>query len=549
MSVSGVGDRHALWAKFRELGTSAVSFLKSPSIMAAVADRTFLLGSYLRVKAWQIIKTLALVALTTVVYFAIDYFGTLNFVPIIYLIPVVIAATRWGTLPAVVASIAGFLASDYYFYPPYYSFLIDDAQEIVDLLLFLFVALVTGSLAARLRNEADVLRAREKELTDLYAFSRRLAACFTVPELINAIQEYLVVTLGRQAVLVPRTASADAVGQLLPEPIRQEAAALLEAAAFQARTTVDPASKRVWLVTSISTDYVDHGAIVVDLGFGSAAAIATTRRHVEAILREAMTRLTRFDLARAMNEANLRLQADQFKEALIGGVSHDLRTPIASILGLASVVADFPEIRQHDRLQSLVEAVRDEAEQLDGDIQNLLNVTRITKHGIQPLREWVDPSDIVNAAIKQKSHRLAEHRLKLDIEKDLPLVNVHSTMIEQAFGQLLENAAKYSKIGSSIEVSARSERDRVVLSVVDEGTGVTPEEAQHLFQRAFRSPRQAAGIPGSGLGLWISNTFVAANGGTLDITSRGAGLGSAATIRLPATAYVEEPEFQAGENE
>jgi two-component system sensor histidine kinase KdpD len=521
MSASAIDDIHALWRKLKAIGTS------------------------LRTSAWPIVETLALVVLTTIVYFAIDYFGILNFVPIIYLVPVVIAATRWGTLPAIIASIAGFLASDYYFYPPYYSLLIDDAQEVVDLLLFLFVALVTSNLAARLRTEAVNLRAREKELTDLYAFSRRLAACFTEPELINAIQEYLVVTLGRQTVLVPRAASADAVGQPLPEPIMREAAALLEDGAFQGRTTVDPASKRVWLITSISTDYVDHGAIVIDLGFGPNADIDTTRRHVEAILREAMTRLTRFDLARAMNEANLRLQADQFKEALIGGVSHDLRTPIASILGLASVIADFPEVRQHDRISSLVEEVRDEAEQLDSDIQNLLNVTQITKHGIQPLRESVDPADIVNAAIKQKSHRLAEHRLNLEIEKDLPLVNVHSTMIEQAFGQLLDNAAKYSKTGSTIDVSARSEQDRVVLSVSDEGSGLTPEEAQQLFQRAFRNPRHAASAPGSGLGLWIGNTFVAANGGTLDVTSRGAGLGTTGSIRLPAVAYDEGPELPA----
>ncbi len=235
-----------------------------------------------------------------------------------------------------------------------------------------------------------------------------------------------------------------------------------------------------------------------------------------------------------MNEANLRVQSDQFKEALIGGVSHDLRTPITSILGFMSVLAKLPEVRDNERIQPLVEAVLDEASQLDTDIQNLLNATRITKQGLHPQREWVDPTDIVNAAIKQRSRRLAAHRLTVNIARDLPFVVVHSTMIEQVLGQLLENAAKYSQTGSTIQVSARSEQDRVALSVCDEGAGLTPEETQQLFQRAFRSPRHVANIPGSGLGLWIANTFVTANGGTLEVTSEGAGLGTTASIWLSA---------------
>jgi len=489
----------------------------------------------MRNSAWQILMSLVLVGLTTIVYFAIDHFGLVNFVPVVYMIPVIIAATRWGPLPAVVASIASFLASDYFFYPPYYSFVMEDAQEVVDLLLFLVVALVTSNLAARLKRETDILRARERELADLYAFSRRLAVCSTEPELILAIQEYLSITLGRRTVIIAGAASGD-IGSLdqqsLPAPIGQQAATMIATGAFQPCTIVEPVAQRVWLITSISTNYVDHGAIVIDLGHGSSDVIDSMRQRVEAALSEVITRLRRLDLAKAMNEANLRVQADQFKEALIGGVSHDLRTPIASILGFTSVLSRFPEIRDDDRIHPLVDAVQDEAKQLDNDIQNLLNATRITKQGIQPQREWVDPADIVNAAIKLRSRSLARHRLTVDIRRDLPLVKVHSTMIEQAFGQLLENAAKYSQVGSIIKISARSEQDRVALSVCDEGAGLTPEDARQLFKRAFRSPRHVANVPGSGLGLWIANTFVTANGGTLEATSRGADLGTTASIWL-----------------
>jgi len=537
MFAAATGNVHALWLRLKDRGKLVFSSPRSRLFDAAYHDPGFRFACYVRSVAWPIIKTLALVGLTTIVYFAIDSYGLLNFVPVAYLIPVVIAATRWGFLPAFVASIAGFLAADYFFDPPYYSFAVQDPQQIVDLLLFLFVALVTSNLAARLKSEADILRGREKELADLYAFSRRLAACFTVPELILAIQEYLSITLGRRTVVIAAAAFGEFNSldrQSLPESIRQEAVAIIATGAFQSRTMVEPATQRVWLITSISTDYVDHGAIVIDLGLGSSAAIGALRQHVERVLAETITRLRRFDLAKAMNEANLRVQADQFKEALIGGVSHDLRTPITSILGFMSVLAKIPEIRDNERIHPLVEAVLDETNHLDTDIQNLLNATRITKQGVQPQREWVDPADIVNAAIKQRSRRLAGHRLTVDIGRDLPFVIVHSTMIEQVLGQLLENAAKYSQVGSTIQVSARSEHDRVGLSVCDEGAGLTPEEAGQLFQRAFRSPRHVANIPGSGLGLWIANTFVTANGGTLELTSRGAGLGTTASIWLSA---------------
>jgi K+-sensing histidine kinase KdpD len=154
--------------------------------------------------------------------------------------------------------------------------------------------------------------------------------------------------------------------------------------------------------------------------------------------------------------------------------------------------------------------------------------------GGQPHREWTDPVDIVNAAIEQKRTQLSRHRLELSLAPDVPLVEVHSALIEQALGQLLENAAKYSPIDSTIKLSARVEQDRVILSVTDNGVGLMPEEKQQLGQRSFRGSRHLAVVPGAGLGLWIANAFVTANGGTLDAESPGPGLGTTVSIRLPA---------------
>jgi K+-sensing histidine kinase KdpD len=481
-----------------------------------------------------VLASLVLVVITTLIYFLIDRLKLLNFVPIVYMVPVVIAATRWGIFPAIVTSIAAFLVSDYFFYQPYYTFEIDDPRQVVDLLLFLFVALVTGNLASHLKRKADALAESKKELHDLYEFSRRLASCFTAADLVFAIQTYLTNALGCTVYLIGATdedlESFD--GRTVPQAIRQEAAAMVAAQDHNSRSIADPESGGLWLMRPLVSETAHHGVIAVDLGVGSYAVA----RRVDTILADADTALERLDLAKAMNEANVRRHADRLKEALIGTVSHELRTPLTSILGAATVLDQTPEIQSNSAIRSLVEAVRDEARHLDFNIQTLLNATRITARGVHPRLEWVDPADIINAAIKQRAQRLEKHHLQLDLASELPLIRVESTLIEQAFGQLLDNAAKYSPLATSIRIAARTDDDHVEMSVTDNGDGLTPDEALQLGRRAFRSRRHLGTVPGSGLGLWIAKTFVNANGGTLTSVSRGPGLGTTMSLRFPAAA-------------
>jgi K+-sensing histidine kinase KdpD len=142
--------------------------------------------------------------------------------------------------------------------------------------------------------------------------------------------------------------------------------------------------------------------------------------------------------------------------------------------------------------------------------------------------------DMVHAAIDQKSDRLAAHHLEVSLAPNLPLVKVQSALVENALAQLLDNAAKYSPAGSTIKLDGRAVRDWVMLSVTDQGAGLTPDEGQRVGQRSFRGVRHAATVPGSGLGLWIAITFVTANGGKLDAESSGSGLGTTVRISLPA---------------
>jgi len=522
----------------QKLGKAQAIPVESRNARAAQPDEEQASPSILQTEILPLLLSLTCVGLITAVLLLLDQTVAVNLVPIAYLIPVIVAATQWGIWPATLASIASMAAADFFFFPPIFSFQVEDPQEVVDLLLFLVVALVSSNLASRLRLETETLRRREKELQNLYEFSRRLAACFTVSDLILAVQTYLSRTLGQPAVFF--VARADGQFELpksgsVPKVVQDSVAAMVTTVGVPAYTITDEATGSVWLLRAVGSETAVHGLVAINIGGGSSETIEIKTQRVESILEEVSLTLHRIDIEKAMEDARLRLQAQLLRDAFHGTLSHELCSPLSAIQGSASVLGSMPQIRGDDRAQSLVEAITDEVAELDGFIQNLLNATRVTAGGVSPHLEWTDPRDIVNAAIRQRARRLVAHKVETEFAEDLPLVNVDSGLIEESCGQLLENAAKYSPSGSTISVGAKTEQGHVILSISDQGVGITPDEQQYLGRRSFRSQRHQATIPGSGLGFWIASTFVGANGGTIGISSPGQGLGTTASITLPAS--------------
>ncbi|MGA7807814.1 sensor histidine kinase [Bradyrhizobium sp.] len=460
-----------------------------------------------------------------------------DLVPIAYLIPVIFAATTWGIWPATLASIASMVAADFFFFPPIYSLQVEDPQDAVDLLLFLVVALVSGNLASRLRRETDTLRQREAEIHQLYDFSRRLAACFTISDLVAAIQKYLSRALGTHAVFFVATADGHFEPPQCGQPpgaVVEHVAAMGAAVGLAARLVVDQRTREAWLLRAVCSETAVHGVIAINIGAGTAEALSIRMSRAEAVLDEVSLTLQRLDIGKAMEDARLHLQAELLRDAFHGTISHELCSPLAAIQGSATVLSSVPMIHDNTQARSLVDAILEEAAELDGYIKNLLNATKVTAGGLRPQPDWTDPRDIIDAAIRRAARRLAAHKIEMTFDEYLPLVRVDSGLIEQACGQLLQNAAKYSPSGSAITIKARAEQQRLIISVSDHGVGITPDEQQQLGRRSFRSKRHQATIPGSGLGFWIASTFVRANGGTIAISSPGPGLGTTASISLPA---------------
>ena len=487
---------------------------------------------------------LVMVAATTLIAYVLIQSLDVRRGSVIYLLPVLLAGWHLGLVPALVAAVAGVLWSGYFFFSPYYSFYLARPNEILNLVLFMVVAVVTSHLANSMKKQTELARKSEKEMSDLYAFSRRLAAASSAADIYLAIEEHLASLVQRKVVLFGAVADGDHDAKPDQEGLSQRVhSAIAEVRAGRTlATTVDDGAGDIWLVRRVSQKNADFGVIAIDLGSVPPGAVEEVRHRVDDVLSDAAATLERLDVARALNDAKMRSETELLREALIGSVSHELRTPLASILGAATVLSKSPVIAKDERLTSLAGVVRDESERLNNDIQNLLDATRISREQIRPRQEWIEPQDIVNSALERRRRRLAGHNVSLDMDSNLPLIYVDAVLVEQALVQVVDNAAKYSPPGSPIVIAAKRNGRDVVLSVKDQGVGLTPEESAQLGERFFRGARHAATTSGSGLGLWIAKAFVTANGGKIQAVSAGADHGAVVSIHLPFATPANQPE-------
>jgi len=475
----------------------------------------------------------------------VKHFIDLPPIIITFLIPVLIAAIRWGYLAAIVATVAGASSAAFFFYRPLYTFYVEDPARRLGILIFAIVAVVAAHLAVRMRRESEIVRKREKEISDLYAFSRRLAGSHSASDIFDAIQKHLSTLVGRKVALFEPhgpTGKSEQIGEGdVPQNIRDAVASVIAGRTdATAGAAIADEHGNLWLVRAVLPKTPDLGVVAIDLGRQTPAAEQEIRSRIEAVLYDAASTLEQIGLAHAITEVRMRAESERFRDALIGSVSHELRTPLASILGAATVLCNASAVAGEPRLAALANVVRDESDRLNNEIQNLLDATRITGEALQPKLEWFEVADVVNTAIERR--RFAGHRVEVDLPAEMPLIHADAVLIEKALGQILANAAKYSPPGSTISVRGWRDGGTFALSVTDRGAGLSADDTVHLGERFFRGRRHIQTTPGSGLGFWIANAFVGANGGTIEATSLGENKGTTVTMRLPVPANVEQLE-------
>lgn len=484
---------------------------------------------------------IALVALTTLGLAIIIHYTDVRHISIAYVIPVLIAAIRWGVIEAIIAALSAIASAAFFFYAPIYDLRVHDPLQILDLVMFLAVAITIGHFATRLRIEVERANRREREIGALYAFARRLTSARDAAGIYEAIQQHLTLLVGRGVLLFgPVTTESAAIERCetlhVPPPVRDAVLyALKRDSNPGAGAVMQDEGGQTWLVRAVAPQSPEFGVVAIDLGTRRRAETEKIKNDIDASLLDAAATLQRLGLERTISEARSRTEAERLRDALLGSVSHELRTPLAAILGATTTIASSPQVASDPRLSGLANVAREESERLNHDIENLLHATRISSEGVHPQFEWSEVADIVNAAVERRRARLKGQVVTVEVAPDLPLVYVDSVLIEQALGQVLDNAAKYSPPSSVIAVEGRRTGNDVTIAVSDRGAGFSAEEKSRAGERFFRGERHASAISGAGLGLWIARSFVSANAGHLEIVSRGADKGSRILIHLPVS--------------
>jgi two-component system sensor histidine kinase KdpD len=287
----------------------------------------------------------------------------------------------------------------------------------------------------------------------------------------------------------------------------------------------------VWVIKSLHPSKPELGFIMICTDRKDDRT--ELRRRVDIVLSNAVSSLERLDVEKALEEARLRASSEMLREALIGSVTHDLRTPLATIIGSASILGKASTRESEKQLSDLARLINTAAGQLDLKISNLIDATRISSDGIKPEFAWVDPTDIVNAALQESAVLLASHGVVRDVPLEPPLIETDPVLLKEVLRQLLDNAAKYSPPGSTIRISIAVERSSLVIVVKDTGDGMSATELTHAFQRFYRGAGQTSRRAGSGLGLWISQSFATACGAKIAVESLGHGTGTQVSVTIP----------------
>jgi two-component system sensor histidine kinase KdpD len=457
-------------------------------------------------------------------------------VAMLFLAAVLASAVRSGTGPALATSAAGFLAYNFFFTEPYLTFEVADWADIITLAVFVAVAVTTGTLAARIRNQALAERARMNALQALYDFSRRLGGKVSIDELCHAIVLQLHRLTGRPAVLLLPDGDDARVRYAWPPeddlPARELAAArwtLRHGEPAGAGTGTMPTA--AWHFRPLRTAAATLGVLGIA---GERAPQGDEGQTVDAVLDQGAVALERINFAADAARVEALTETEKLRSALLSSVSHDLRTPLTAILGAAtSLRRDGPRIGDDDR-RALFDTIEDEARRLDRFVNNLLEMTRLEGGALKPKRELVDLQDAVEsaiAAVRKTSGALAVSRAFPDA---LPPVAADPALLDSVLVNVLDNVAKHG--GERVRIAAAREGASVRLLVEDDGPGIPPELLPHVFDRFTRTLDNAA-APGAGLGLSICKGLIEAMGGSIEASSPlASGRGTRVAIALPAAA-------------
>lgn len=468
-------------------------------------------------------------------------FGLDNVV-MVYMLGIVLAAIRYGPGPAMLAAVLAVIAINIFFLPHSAFTLSAGAQNLVTLGAMFIIAAVISVLALRARQQAELARRRERRADALYAMSRDLAGAVDADDLARAAVQHIGDEFdSRVAVLLSERGEKlliigdDEIVSGMDEAAQRIAEWTLEHRQWAGRGAEhEPHSDTLYIPLIASRGAV--GVLCLRPAASDRALSAEQTALLQTFANQTALAVERAQLADEAGQAQVQVQTEQLRNALLSSVSHDLRTPLTAINGAASALLDGDIALDATTRRDLTQSIYDEANRLNRLVGNLLDMTRLESGNVQVRKEWQLFDEVIGAALARAEPQLAGRAVTADIPADLPAAPLDAALIEQVLINLLENAAKYTPPGSPIEIHARADADALIVEVSDRGAGIAPGDEERIFDKFYRANGARADATsterGSGLGLTICRGMVQAHGGRIWASNR-AGGGATFAFALP----------------
>ncbi len=466
------------------------------------------------------IAAVAACAVTTAVAMPLAQHLSLTNIVMLYLVSVMLVAFRFSRGAAIVSSVLSVVAFDFFFVPPKLSFSVSDAQYLVTFAVMLAMALLISNLTYNLRYQVRVATLRERRARSLYEAARELSGAVQTEQIVEiANRNIRGVFQAETAVLLP-----DLSERIVPPPVTsgtdQKVPALDTAIAQWVFDHQQPAGYGTDTLSASPVYYLPLKAPIRVRGVLALAPsnprlvfVPEQHRLLETFASQIALALERVHFVHVAQEALMKIESERLRNSLLSAISHDLRTPLTALVGIASTLATGTNLSEHNR-RELAQAAADEAMRMSGLVSNLLDMARLQAEGVHLNRQWHVLEEIVGSALRSVGQALAGHEVQVSLDPALPLIYIDSVLIERVLYNLVENAVKYTPSGSTIRITGQIWEGSLAVSVTDNGPGLPPHMLESVFEKFTRGERESS-TTGVGLGLAICRTIVQAHHGRI----------------------------------
>jgi two-component system sensor histidine kinase KdpD len=464
---------------------------------------------------------LGVVGVAGAVAYMVDRYVQSANLAMVFMLSVLVSGLAFGLWPAVTAAAASALVYNFFFLEPRLSFVIGHPADVLTFSVFFAVAMTTGWLTGRIRDQSRAVSHRAAGIAAVLVATRRLSAAALAQDAAVALAEQLAAATSAGAVVLTPQDGDLAVCAASP-PLEGLSPGDMAAARW-AWEKGEPAGAGTGTLPNAGWTFRPLQGAKARAGVAGVVpgAVATEdgERFVAALLDQGAVALERAELAAAAADTEALRRSDRLRSALFNSISHDLRTPLSTVLGAATTLIDLGKSMTPRVREDLLLSIREEAERLNRYVGDLLDMTRLEGGALNTRREWIDVRDVLRGAVERVKRRLEDRGITYEFPSQITLVMADGSLLEQALVNILENAIAYSPDKTAIEVAAYEDRGNVVISIEDEGRGIPTQELERVFERFRRMEEASDRGKGAGLGLAISKGFVEAMGGRIAAAS------------------------------